>query len=69
MTEERYEPGKKCSVREGEIDVKHYMKSDWFTFAVLFLRVSSVNRVMRGIGSLTLENRTFLGAAMQMQCK
>lgn len=47
MTEEEYKPGKKCSAREGEIDVKHYMKSDWFTFAVLFLRVTSVNRVMR----------------------
>lgn len=62
-----YKPGKKCSAREGGINVKDYVKSDWFTFAVLlFLRV---NRVMRGMGSLTLENRTFLGAEMQMQYK
>lgn len=49
------------------VNIKDYMKSDWFTFAVLlFLRVSSVNRLMRGMGILTLENRTFVGAEMQM---
>lgn len=53
----KYKPGKKCSAREGEMNVRDYMKPDWFTFAVLlFLRVSSVNNVMRGMGIFTLEH-------------
>lgn len=48
--------------------MKDCMKSDCFTFAVLLV-LSSVNRGMRGMGILTLGNKTFFGAEMQMRCK